>query len=207
MKRIGVAAVMMVAMMVSSVRADSAGDTMAGAVSNYVAGVMCGLKEVADQHPTAETFRQEMKPFMDKMPGVFGASLIDTNFVIRQVYYRRDFLAVGFDLKKVGELDYFWKLMREKPEPQLSEPGHGNLVQPRLVAMRYPFMKDGKLAGIVSVLIHTEAFLSAVGLNDCSAYKIACLGKLAEQKGTLAASCHEASIKLPSTEWLIQFNK
>ena len=196
---------MMATLAMASARADSSGDTMAGAVSNYVAGVMKGLQAVAEQQPTEDTFRAQMKPFMENTPGVFGASLIDTNFVIRAVYYRRDFLAVGFDLKKVHELDYFWALMKKKPEPQLSEPGHGSLIQPRLVAMRYPILVNGQLKGIVSVMIHTDDFLKSVGLDNCSAFKIICLGKLAEQKGELAADHHETKLKLPSTEWVIQF--
>lgn len=192
---------------ISNARADNEGDTMAKAVSNYVAGVMKGLQGVADQQPTVDTFRAQMKPFMEATPGVFGASLIDTNFVIRQVYYRRDFLAVGFDLKRVSELDYFWKLMQQKPEPQLSEPGHGSLIQPRLVAMRYPILVNGEFKGIVSVLIHTDAFLEAVGLDACSAFKITCLGKLAEQKGSFGLPHHETKLALPSTEWQIEFQK
>ena len=194
-------------MAAATARADDAGAVMAGAVSNYVAGVMKGLRDVAERQPTVATFREQMKPFMESTPGVFGASLIDTNFVIRKVYYRRDFLAVGFDLKKVRELDYFWKLMREKPAPQLSEPGHGSIVQPRLVAMRYPIMVNGQFKGIVSVMIHTDAFLKAVGLDTCSAFKITCLGKLAEQKGELAPVHDEIKLTLPSTEWVIQFQK
>jgi hypothetical protein len=194
-------------MVAANTRAGDAGAIMAGAVSNYVAGVMQGLQGVADRQPTAATFREQMKPFMENTPGVFGASLIDTNFVIRQVYYRRDFLAVGYDLKKVRELDYFWKLMRERPAPQLSEPGHGSIVQPRLVALRYPIMVDGQFKGIVSAMIHTDAFLKAVGLDRCSAFKIICLGKLAEQKGELAAEHHEITLALPSTAWTIQFQE
>lgn len=192
-------------MAVSTARAGDASAAMSGAVSNYVAGIMKGLQDVAGRHPTAATFREQMKPFMEGTPGVFGASLIDTNFVIQQVYFRRDFLAVGFDLKKVHELDYFWKLMQVKPAPQLSEPGHGSLIQPRLVAMRYPIMVNGQFKGIVSVMIHTDAFLKAVGLDTCSAFKIICLGKLAEEKGDLAAKHHEIRLALPSTEWVIQY--
>ena len=205
--KIGIITTLMVAVMISNARADVAGDTMANAVNDYVIGVMKGLQKVAEQQPTADTFRAQMKSFMEKTPGVFGASLIDTNFVIRQVYYRRDFLAVGFDLKRVSELDYFWKLMQKKPEPQLSEPGHGSLIQPRLVAMRYPILVNGDFKGIVSVMLHTDAFLDAVGLSQCSAFKIICLGKLAEEKGDLAAKHSECKISLPSTEWVIQFQK
>jgi hypothetical protein len=148
-----------------------------------------------------------MKTFMEATPGVFGATLIDTNFVIRAVYFKRDFLAVGFDLKKVKQLDHFWKLMQEKPAPQVSEPGHGSLVQPRLVAMRYPIIKDGRFEGIVSVMIHTDTFLKAVGLDTCSAYKIICLGVLAEEKGDLGKTYNDVPVTLPSTEWVIQYRK
>ena len=189
-------------------RAEDAGATMAGAVSNYVAGIIKGLQGVADQQPTEDTFREQMKPLMEGTPGVFGASLIDTNFVIRKVYYRRDFLAVGFDLKNVSELDHFWKLMKEKPAPQLSEPAHGSILQPRLLALRCPILAtNGEFRGIVSVMIHTEAFLKAVGLDDCSAFKISCLGKPAEEKGDLGADHQEIKLTLPSTEWVIQFQK
>lgn len=194
-------------MSASPARADEAGAALAGAVSNYVGTIIQGLAAVADQKTTAETFREQMKPFMEKTPGVFGSSFIDTNFVIRAVYFRRDFLAVGFDLKKVKELDVFWKRMREQPAPQLSEPGHGSLIQPRLVAMRVPVMVDGKMTGIVSVLIHTEAFLKAVGMEGFSAYKFLCLGAPAEQKGDLGAAYGEVSLDLPSTKWVIQFRK
>jgi len=206
-RKIAMLVVSVAMMAVSNARADHAGDVMATSVSNYVAGVMKGLKGVAEKSPSVESFREQMKAFMDNTPGVFGASLIDTNFVIRQVYYRRDFLAVGFDLKRVSELDYFWKAMKNKPAPQLSEPGHGSFIQPRLVAMRYPILVNGEFKGIVSVLIHTDDFLKAVGLDDCSAFKITCLGKLAEEKGELAATHHEAKLALPSTEWVIQFQK
>jgi len=199
--------VLVASLAVSNVRADNEGDAMAGVVSNYVAGIMKGLHDVAVQQPTADTFRAQMKPFIEKTPGVFGASLIDTNFVIRQVYYRRDFLAVGFDLKRVSELDYFWKRMKASPEAQLSEPGHGSLIQPRLVAMRYPVIVDGKFKGIVSVLMHTDDVFNALGLNACQAYKILCLGKLAEEKGELGATYHECKLSLPATEWVIKFKK
>jgi len=180
---------------------------LAQGVSNYVAKVMDGLRAVAEQQPTVKNYRELMKPFVADTPGLFGASMIDTNFVIRAVYYKRDFLAVGFDLKKVKELDYFWKLMREKPAPQLSEPGHGSLVQPRLVAMRYPIVANGQFTGIVSAMLHTEAFLKETGLDRCRAYKIICLGALAEEKGEFTGAPQEIELDLPSTKWVIQFQK
>lgn len=206
-KKMGVLMVLTTVAFLSPAFADKAADDMAAAVTRYVASVMKGLREVAEQQPTVETFRTQMKPFMDATPGVFGASLIDTNFVIRQVYYRRDFLAVGFDLKRVHELDLFWKLMQQKPDAQVSEPGHGSLIQPRLVAMRYPVLVDGQLKGIVSAMLHTDDFLKGAGLGSCSAFKIICLGKLAEEKGDLGNSYHECKIALPSTEWVIQFKE
>ena len=96
-----------------------------------------------------------MKPLADGTVGFFGGTLIDTNFVIRQVYNRGDFLARDYDLKKVRQLDYFWDLMRKAPAPQLSEPGHGNIMQPRLIAMRYPVLTDGKLVSVVSIMVRS----------------------------------------------------
>jgi len=179
----------------------------AAAISNYFSTVFQDLGQLAGQDPTPATFRTLAKPFVEKTAGLFGATWIDTNFVIRQVYFKRDFLAVGFDLKKVSELSSFWAQMQKKPAPQLSEPGHGNLIQPRLIAVRYPILIEGHFKGIVSAMIHTESFLKAVGLDQCPAYSISCLGKVAETKGQLPSHPSEIHLVLPSTEWVIQYQE
>ncbi|MBN1547331.1 MAG: hypothetical protein JW902_11780 [Syntrophaceae bacterium] len=137
--------------------------------------------------------------------GFYGGTLIDSDWVIAQVYFKSHFLARGFDLKKVKELSAFYKMMKESPAPQLSEPGHGSLVQPRLIAMRYPVMKDGKVKNILSVMVKTEAYLKAVGLDKRRAYKIICRGELAEEKGKLPKDYKQVKLDLPSTEWIIQY--
>jgi hypothetical protein len=179
----------------------------AAAISNYFSTVFHDLGELAGKDPTPDSFRTLAQPFVTKTDGVFGATWIDTNFVIRQVYFKRDFLAVGFDLKKVSELSAFWTQMREKPAPQLSEPGHGNLIQPRLIAVRYPILINGQFKGIVSAMIHTKSFLKAVGLDQCPAYSITCLGKVAETKGHLPPNPDEIQLDLPSTKWVIQYQE
>jgi hypothetical protein len=178
---------------------------LATAVDNYFAGLFQGLEKAAAQHPTEETFREIMKPFVEGVDGFYGATLIDNDFVIRQVYKKRNFLARGYDLKKVKELDYFWDEMRQNPAPQLSEPGHGSLFQPRLIAMRYPILQDHRLTGVVSLMVRTEAFLEATGLQDCQAYRIVCRGQEAETRGELGDRYHEIRLELPSTEWVIQY--
>lgn len=175
------------------------------AVESYFADLFGRLGKAAEKSPTEETFREAMKPQIESLDGLFGATLLNTDWEIRQVYFKRDFLAVGFSLKKVKELDAFRKLMDEKPGPQLSEPGHGNIVQPRLIAMRYPMLKDGKMTGMVSMMVRTEAFLKAVKLDTCQAFKITCLGKEAESKGTLTAARKQVTLTLPSTEWVIEY--
>ena len=175
------------------------------AVETYFNDLFQRLGKVAEQSPTEDTFRELMKPQIEGVDGLFGATLINADWEIRQVYFKRDFLAVGFSLKKVKELDGFRKLMAEKPAPQLSEPGHGSIVQPRLVAMRYPMIKDGKMTGMVSMMVRTEAFLKAVKLDTCKAFKFTCLGKEAESKGTLTDARRQIKIALPSTEWVIEF--
>jgi hypothetical protein len=165
------------------------------------------LKTAAQKDPSYDTFRTIMKPVAESVDGFFGGTLIDPNFVIIQVYYKRNFLARGYDLKKVKELTDFYKMMKEKPAPQLSEPGHGSLIQPRLIAMRYPVIKDGKLNNIVSMMVKTEAYLKASGLDKCSAYKIICQGELAEEKGKLGKNYKEVKLSLPSTEWVIQYQR
>ena len=180
-------------------------DPVGVSAAAFFAATFARLKAVADQEPTAETLRTAMKPLAGQTPGFFGGSLIDTDFVIREVYRPRDFLARGFDLKKVRQLDYFWDLMRTNPAPQLSEPGRGNLVQPRLISLRYPVMKNGKLAAVVSVMIRTEAFLAASGLDKVRAWRITCRGVVAEEKGKLGGYPRAVTLALPANEWLIEY--
>lgn len=180
-------------------------DPVGQAVAAYFAQRFADLQAVADRQPTKDTFRAAMKPLEDATPGFFGGSFIDTDFVIREVYYPRDFLARGFDLKKVRQLDYFWDLMRKNPTPQISEPGHGNIVQPRLIAMRYPVLKDGQLAAVVSFFVRTESFLKAVGLGDAKGYRITCRGVRAEEDGKLGANATSVTIALPANEWIIEY--
>ena len=180
-------------------------DPVGKAVAAYFDKTFANLKAVADRQPTKDTFREAMKPLEDATDGFFGGSFIDTDFVIREVYYPRDFLARGFDLKKVKQLDYFWDLMRKNPAPQLSEPGHGSIVQPRLIAMRYPVLKDGKLAAVVSFFVRTEKFLDAVGLGDAKGYRITCRGVLAEEDGKLGDHPKSVTVSLPANEWLIEY--
>jgi len=180
-------------------------DPVGLATAEYFAKTFANLKAVADKQPDKDTFRAAMKPLEETTDGFFGGSFIDTNFVIREVFYPRDFLARGFDLKKVRQLDHFWDLMRKNPSPQLSEPGHGNLVQPRLIAMRHPVLKDGQLAAVVSFFVRTEHFLKAVGLDNAKGYRITCRGAVAEEKGKLGGSPKSVTVALPENEWLIEY--
>ena len=180
-------------------------DPVGQATEAYFAKLFAELKAVADKQPTKDTFREAMKPLEEATAGFFGGSFIDTDFVIREVYYPRDFLARGFDLKKVKQLDYFWDLMRKTPTPQISEPGHGNIVQPRLIAMRYPVLQDGKLAAVVSFFVRTESFLKAVGLGKAKGYRITCRGVLAEEDGKLGDQPKSVTVSLPANEWLIEY--
>lgn len=182
-------------------------DEIAVKTTSYFEGLFNQLKSAAEQDPSADTFRRIMKPAAESIKGFFGATLISPDFVIRQVYNPTHFLARGYDLKKVKELEYFYGLMKENPAPQLSEPGHGSIVQPRLIAMRYPVIKEGNLTNIISMMVRTDNFLEASGLDKCKAYKIICLGKVAESKGELSKDYKEISLKLPSTEWSIRYEK
>jgi hypothetical protein len=71
--------------------------------------------------------------------------------------------------------------------------------------MRYPILEKGRLTGVVSLMIRTEAFLEATGLDQVQAYRIVCRGQEAETKGELGDQYREVRLKLPSTEWLIQY--
>ncbi len=175
-------------------------------VQAYFSDLFERLGRAAAKEPTVDTFRAVMKPEIGKVKGLYGATLIDGEWVIRQVYNGGfDALAVGFSLKKVKELDGFRKLMEEKPGPQLSEPGHGGVMQPRLIALRYPVVKEGKMVGMVSMMVRTETFLKAVGLDACKAYTITCDKKEAESSGKLSDSRKEVTVELPSTSWVIRY--
>lgn len=187
-------------------RAVHAEDPIGRAVEIYFTGLFAKLETVAAQNPTHDTLREAMKPLADSTDGFFGGTLITADFVIDQSYSKIHVLANGYDLKKVKELDYFRDLMRTAPAPQLSEPNHGTLFQPRLISLRYPILTNGRLQGLVSVMIRTENFLQTTGLAECLAYKIICRGRLAEEKGKLSATPHEVRLQLPSTEWIIQYD-
>ena len=189
-----------------TVRAAQTDDPIGIAVEDYFGTVFAKLGEVAAKKPTHDTFREAMKPTAESVGGFFGGTLINTNFVIDQSYYKLHALANGFDLKKVKQLDYFLGLMSTSPAPQLSEPGHGSLFQPHLISMRYPVLTDGKLQGVVSMMVRTGTFTEATGLDRCRAYKIICRGELAEEKGELSANPREVRLTLPSTEWVIQYD-
>lgn len=182
-----------------------ADDPVGQKVQAYFDDTFAKLKLAADAQPNYLTFREAMKPVIAGVPGIFGGSFIDENWVIRQVLFPSHFLARGFDLKGVKELQPFQKLLKESPGPQLSEPAHGSMVQPRLIAMRYPVMKDGKVAGLVSMMVRTPFFLKAVGLDKARAYQIICSGKEAEAFGVLGTNYKEVKLTLPSTEWVIRY--
>ena len=184
-----------------------ADDPIGLAVEAYFNGAFDGLKAVAEKQPTPDTFREAIKPLVESTDGFFGGTLIDTDFKIRQVYFKRNALARGYDLKKVKQLTVFWNEMRENPTPQLSEPARGNIMQPRLVAMRYPVIKDGKLAAVVSMMVRTEAFLEATGLDKVKGYRITCRGVKAEEEGKLADPVQSVALTLPANEWLIEYSR
>lgn len=182
-------------------------DQIGSAVQSYFDDAFVRLGAVAEQNPDVDSFREAMKPCAEATDGFFGGTYIDTNYVIRQTFYKKNFLAKGFSLRKVSQLDWFWDQMDQNPAPQLSEPARGNIMQPRLIAMRYPVFEDGKLSGVVSMMIRTEAFLKAVGLDACNAYEIICRGELAEKEGELKEPYQEVELELPSNRWTIRYNK
>lgn len=182
-----------------------ANDPVGQKVEVYFNDAFAKLGLAADAVSGPAGFRKAMKPVIEGVPGVFGGSYIDDNWVIREVLFPSHFLARGFDLKGVAELHYFQDKLKEVPGPQLSEPAHGSIAQPRLIAMRYPIIKDGKIKGLVSMMVRTSFFLKAVGLDKARAYEIICLGKQAEIHGTLGKDYKEVRVSLPSTEWVIRY--
>lgn len=189
-----------------TVQAAQTTDPIGIAAEKYFEETFARLGKVAEQKPTKDTFRKAMKPCAEATDGFFGGTYIDTDYTIRQVYKKRNFLARGYSLRKVDELKYFWDLMDKAPAPQLSEPGH-SLTQPiHLIALRYPILTDGKLEGVVSMMIRTKAFLKASGLDECKAWKIICRGEEAEHDGKLSDNPTRVELSLPSTEWVILYD-
>jgi hypothetical protein len=186
----------------------SAGEDPVGAAAQaYFDRLFAQLGAVAAQQPNHDTFRAAMKPVAESVDGFFGGTLLSSDFVIEQSYYKIHAMANGYDLKKVRELDVFRELMRTAPGPQLSEPGHGSLLQPRLIAMRFPFFENGEVRGIVSMMVRTEQFLAATGLDQCRAFRITCRGAVAEEKGRLSDHPVQVRLALPSTDWLIEYDR
>ena len=189
-----------------STQAESQQDPIGAATEAYFQAAFARLGAVAAQKPTEDTFREAMKPCVDATDGFFGGTYIDTDYEIKQTYLKKNFLAKGFSLRKVKQLDWFWDQMDINPTPQLSEPARGNLMQPRLIAMRYPIITDGKLEGVVSLMVRTENFLEAVGLDKCPAYSITCRGELAEAEGVLSDQAREVKLALPANDWIIRYD-
>lgn len=182
-----------------------ANDPVGQKVEVYFNDVFAKLRLAADAVSGPDDFRKAMKPVVSGVPGIFGGSYIDENWVIREVLFPSHFLARGFDLKGVEELHYFQDKLKEAPGPQLSEPAHGSIAQPRLIAMRYPIVREGKVRGLVSMMVRTAFFLKAVGLDKAKAYEIICLGQSAQTHGTLGDDYKEIRLSLPSTEWVIRY--
>ncbi len=182
-------------------------ETIGPAVKHYFDNAFSRLEKVAAQKPTVKTFRAAMKPCAEATDGFFGGSYIDSDYTIRQVYKKRNFLARGFDLRKVKPLEVFWKEMDSQPAAQLSEPSNGGLLRPSLISLRVPVITNGELEAVVSLMVRTEGFLNATGLDECNAFKIFCRGELAEEKGELSDQPREVKLALPSTEWVIQYDR
>jgi len=182
-------------------------DPVGVAAENYFSTLFLQLEQIAEQKPTVETFRAVMKPCAEATDGFFGGSYIDTDYTIRQVYFKRNFLARGFSLREVKPLEPFWKEMDENPAPQLSEPSRGGLVRPSLISLRVPILANGELEAVISLMVRTEKFIKVTGLDECKAFKIVCCGELAEKKGVLSNQPREVKLALPSTVWVIQYDR
>lgn len=173
----------------------------------YFENLFDAMRAIAEKDPNYSTFRKTMKPYANCIEGFYGGTLLDSNWIIRQVYNRSHFLAVGYDLKNVKELKYFIKKMEEQPSAQLSEPAAGSLMQPRLISLRFPVMENQKVKNIISIMISTDAYIKYTGLNRYKAYCIICSGKTAETKGKFTKKPNSVKIQLPSTEWVIKYQE
>ncbi len=183
-----------------------ADDPVGRALAAYVGKLVAELAKVAEKKPEPATFREAAKP-LEALDGFYDASLLSPDFVITQVYRPAHALARGFDLKKVAALKPFVEKMKKTPGPQLSEPA-GGFLQPRLVSLRVPVCgPDGKPTAIVSLMLRESALLTAAGLDACRAYRILCDGAAASEKGTLSATPRTVRLALPSTTWVVEYDR
>lgn len=177
---------------------------VASAQTFFTNAISC-LERIAADQPTPQTFRKIAGTHSKDLDGLYDCSLLDTNWTIQAVGKRLNFLAVGYDLTQVQALDRFRKLMTEQPGPQVSEPASGGGLQPALISMRVPIRVDGRTTGIVSMMIHTEAFLKASGLSSCRAYQIVCNSVPALSRGDLSETPHTVTLSLPGGDWILRY--
>lgn len=164
------------------------------------------LSEAAEQRPTKKTFRKIMKPLVKDISEFREATLLNTNFVIQQTYYKRHKLAVGYDLKEVDSLRLFHEEMQKNPASQISGPTKAKLMNPSVIVLRHPILDDNKFVGVVSLMVSTDDFLEKVKLADCKAYRIRCSDGIEISKGVLSDNCRKVDIKLPSAMWTVEYD-
>ena len=165
------------------------------------------LASVARQQPTPKTFCDIMAPFVTGLEGFRGATLLAPDFIIQQVYYKRHVGGIGYDVKSHDSLKRFYTMMREAPAPQVSGPTRARLWRPSYIALRYPIMRDGSLAGVVSLFVGTETLLQGTALADCSAFRISCSDVEPVAKGNLSPHCRRIVVELPSTAWTVEYDE
>jgi hypothetical protein len=165
------------------------------------------LASAAAEHPSSKTFRDVMRPLVNGLKGFRGATLLGPDFVIRQVYYRRHAGGIGYDVKSHDALKGFYTMMCEAPAPQVSGPTRARLWRPSYVALRHPIVRDGELLGVVSLFVGTDTFLQGTALANCGAYRISSPDVESVSKGSLPPECRRVVVKLPSTEWTVEYDE
>ena len=88
---ISVAAIVLVA---GNVLAAPAEVELKSSVEKYFGNLFQRLQQAAAKNPTDETFRDVMKPHLDGIEGLYGSTLLNADWEIRQVYFKAHFLAV-----------------------------------------------------------------------------------------------------------------
>ena len=177
-------------------------------VENYFKPGFALLEKAAKKQPDKKTFRKIMKPLVRNFDGFAEATLLDKDFIIRKTYYKRDVAAVGYDLKKTACLKNFHTEMLKHPSPQISGPTKPHLMQPSVIVLRMPVLSDKKeLTWVLSLMIKTDHFLKATGLDTCKACRITCQDGCSICKGKLSKKHKQITVKLPSAEWVIEYEK
>ncbi len=180
-------------------------DSVSDRIKEYFKQHVDTLNKAAEQRPSERTFRKVMAPLVPTINEFKGASLLNRDFVIRQVYSRKHIAAIGYDLKKQEAVKVAHAAMLEQPAPQLNGPTKPTLLRSSFITLRVPFVEEGVLVGAVSLILDTKAVLKEVGISKWRAYRIKSSDGESFAHGELSSGTLHFKVQLPSLLWDVEY--